>query len=709
MELPVRESASLEGSGRVIISLAEEAPWALAAGDAVLLRRGRRVCGAWVQAVSRGQGQIEVDKYLRLHLNAREGQPVTLELLTPPDAEVAEVRVPPSWAQEEGLRLLSRFLMGRLASEGIKIPFFTLGGSAVLVEIASVRPGPVARLAAATTFRLAAEEAAAPREAAGVGYADIGGLSRELQRIRELVEYPLRAPEAFAYLGIEMPRGIILHGPPGTGKTLIAKALSNEVGAQFFSVRGPEILSAFFGESERHLRDLFERARAAAPAVILIDELDALAPKREQAQGETERRLVATLLSLMDGLTDMRGVVVIGTTNRLNALDPALRRPGRFEHEIHIGPPDVSGRREILAIHTRRMPLADDVDLDDLAQRTPGFVGADLASLCREAGYNALRRRHSPAALEAGDIDLNGTLRVGMADFLAALNVLRPSALREVTVQVPRHITFDQVGGLEEVKRLIIEAVSLAMTKPQAYRRAGIHPARGLLLYGPPGTGKTLLAYAAANHCGANLVAVRGPEVFSKWFGESEERIRFVFAKAREVAPAIILFDEIDAIASRRGREAQYVTGESIVNQLLAEMDAMEGQENVFIIAATNQADLLDPALLRPGRFDLQIEVPLPDGPAREAIFAVHLKPMPLEETVSVAALARRTEGFSGADIAEVCRRAALYALREAEFEPPEDFRVSVEHFRQAIGDVETAKKRLRPRQLGFRLPGEEE
>ena len=708
MELLVREDASLEGSGRVIIALAENAPWIPAVGEAVRVQHGKRLCGAWVQAIKQGQGLIEMDKYLRLHLQVREGQAVTIGPLTPPDAEVAEVRVPPSWAQEEGLRLLGRFLMGRLASAGAKIPFFTLGGSTVLVEIVAVTPGPIARLAAKTAFRLAAEEGAASGQAAGVGYADIGGLSRELQRIRELVEYPLRAPKAFAYLGIEMPRGIILHGPPGTGKTLIAKALSNEVGAQFFSVRGPEILSAYFGESERHLRDLFERARAAAPAVILIDELDALAPKREQTQGETERRLVATLLSLMDGLTDMRGVVVIGTTNRLNALDPALRRPGRFEHEIHIGPPDVSGRREILAIHVRRMPLADDVDLDDLAQRTPGFVGADLASLCREAGYNALRRRHSSQALEAGEIDLDDTLRVSMADFSAALNTLRPSALREVTVQVPRHITFDQVGGLEEVKRLIIEAVSLAMTKPQAYRRAGIRPARGLLLYGPPGTGKTLLAYAAANHCGANLVAVRGPEVFSKWFGESEERVRFVFAKAREVAPSIILFDEIDAIASARGRETQYVAGESIVNQLLAEMDAMEGQENVFIIAATNQANLLDPALLRPGRFDLQIEVPLPDEAAREAIFAVHLKPMPLEEGFSAAALARRTEGFSGADIAEVCRRAALHALREVAFEPSEAFRVSMGHFHQAIADVEMHKKRLRPRQLGFRLPGEE-
>lgn len=708
MELLVRENASLEGSGRVILAFAEDILPQVAPGDAVRLGRGRRVCGAWVQAIERGPNRIEMDKYLRLHLQVRDGQPIPVEPFSPPDAQSIEVRVPPSWAQEEGLRLLSRVLMGRLASASVKIPFFTLGGGAVLIEVVDVTPGPIARLAEKTAFHLATEKGSPEGQSAGVGYADIGGLGRELERIRELVEYPLRAPEAFAYLGVEMPRGIILHGPPGTGKTLIAKALSNEVGAQFFSVRGPEILSAFFGESERHLRDLFERARAAAPAVILIDELDALASKREQAQGEAERRLVATLLSLMDGLTDMRGVVVIGTTNRINALDPALRRPGRFEHEIHIGPPDVSGRREILAIHTRRMPLAEDIDLDALAQRTPGFVGADLASLCREAGYNALRRRHSPQALEAGEIDFDERLRVTMADFNAALNILRPSALREVTVQVPRHITFEQVGGLEEVKRLIIEAVSLAMTKPQAYRRAGIRPARGLLLYGPPGTGKTLLAYAAANHCGANLVAVRGPEIYSKWFGESEERIRFVFAKAREVAPSIILFDEIDAIASARGRESQYVAGESIVNQLLAEMDAMEGQENVFIIAATNQANLLDPALLRPGRFDLQIEVPLPDEQAREAIFAVHLQSVPTSREVRPIALARRTEGFSGADIAEACRRAALYALREVEFEPGEDFSVSSEHFRRAIADVEMHKKRLTPRQLGFHLPGDE-
>lgn len=707
MELIARESEALEGSGRVRLRLLPRDAESSVAGDAVLLQRGARLCGAWVDAVQSGEGVIELDKHLRLHLRVRDGQTVTVAPLRYVEAQTLQVQVPPAWAQEDGLRLLGDLLGGRFAWAGARIPLYTLGGGVVLVEVVAIEPGPVALIGLDTQLSLAATQAEGRDQAAGIGYGDIGGLGRELARIRELVEYPLRAPEAFAHLGIAAPKGIILHGPPGTGKTLIAKALSNEVGAQFFAVRGPELLSAFFGESERQLRELFERAQASGPSVVLIDELDALAPKREQTQSEAERRLVATLLAQMDGLTELKGVVVIGTTNRVNALDPALRRPGRFEHEIHIGAPDVQGRGEILRIHTRRMPLAPDVDLDALARRTPGFVGADLASLCREAGYAALRRTHSPDALERGDLLLDEALQVNAADFGAALNSVRPSALREVTVQAPREVTFESVGGLEEVKRLIIEAVSYGLHKASAYSRAGIRPARGLLLYGPPGTGKTLLAYAAANHCGANLIAVRGPEVHSKWFGESEERVRFVFAKAREVAPAIILLDEIDAIAPARGRDAQGVT-DSIVNQLLAEMDAAEGQENVFIIAATNQANLLDPALLRPGRFDLQIEVPLPDEAARAAIFAVHLRPMPLGEGVTTADLARRTEAFSGADIAEVCRRAALYALRAADFEPDDGFNVTAAHFRQAIGDVQTHKKQLRPRQLGFRLPGDE-
>jgi transitional endoplasmic reticulum ATPase len=708
MELAARESSTLEGTGRVVLHVSSGNAWAPPAGSAVQLRCGARLCGARVEAAQPGDGVIELDKYLRLFLHAREGQPISVEALDCPEAQTLHVQAPPAWAHEDGLRLLGDLLAGRLAWAGARLPVFTLGGSVAIIDVVGVEPGPIAAIGLETRLCLDAEPAQAPDEAAGIGYGDIGGLGRELTRIRELIEYPLRAPEAFAYLGISAPRGIILHGPPGTGKTLIAKALSNEVGAQFYAVRGPELLSAFFGESERQLRELFERAHATAPSVIMIDELDALAPKREQTQGEAERRLVATLLALMDGLTELKGVVVIGTTNRVNALDPALRRPGRFEHEIHIGVPDVQGRREILAIHTRRMPLAPDVALDDLAQRTPGFVGADLASLCHEAGYCALRRTHSPEAIESGDIYVNDDLRVCAADFAAALGATRPSALREVTVQAAREITFDQVGGLEEVKQLIIEAVSYGLHKAAAYRQAGIHPARGLLLYGPPGTGKTLLAYAAANHCGANLIAVRGPEVHSKWFGESEERIRFVFSKAREVAPAIILFDEIDAIAPARGRDNQGAT-DSVVNQLLAEMDAAGGQENVFVIAATNQANLLDPALLRPGRFDLQIEVPLPDEAARGAIFAVHLGPMPVGERVTAPALAQATEGFSGADIAEVCRRAALYALRGVGFEPDAAFAVSAAHFEQAIREVETHKKQLRPRQLGFRLPGTEE
>jgi len=706
MHLVAREGDDLEGTGRVILRpLPTEPPWA-APGEAVRLQHGTRVCGALVEAVAPGEGIIQMDRYLRLHLQVREGQPLVVEPLACAQALAVSLIAPPAWAGPEGAPLLRGLLLGRLVSAGLKLPIFTLSGGTVTVEITSVDPPPIARISADTRLDVQTQ-AGRTADAAGVGYRDIGGLAREMRRIRELVEYPLRAPEVFAQLGIEAPRGIVLHGPPGTGKTLIARALSNEVGAQFYAVRGPELISAFYGESERQLRELFEKARASAPSVILIDELDSLAPRRDEARGELERRLVATLLALMDGLSELKGVVVFGTTNRINALDPALRRPGRFEHEIHIGAPDAAGRREVLAIHTRRMPLAGDVDLADLAARTPGFVGADLAALCREAGYNALRRSYPAEAFESGEISPSASVLVSAADFAAALAAIRPSAMREITVQAPRDVRWDDIGGLEEAKQLIRESVVYGLQRAEAYRAAGIRPARGLLLYGPPGTGKTLLATAAARECGANLITVRGPEIRSKWFGESEERIRFVFAKAREVAPAIIFFDEIDALAPPRGRE-QGGASDSVVNQLLAEMDGSMASENVFVLAATNAADLLDPALLRPGRFDLQVYVPLPDEKARQAILAIHLRHTPLAPDVDLALLARHMEGSSGADVAEVCRRAALYALREVRFEPPPGFQVTTAHLERALADVQATVKQLKPRRIGFHLPGSE-
>jgi transitional endoplasmic reticulum ATPase len=701
MELTVQESNELEGTGKIILQPQTVQGFSQLQEQTVRLECKGRVCGAIVEAMRSGNGTILLDKHLRLHLRVRVGQTVTIEPVICAQARSAHLLVPPTWAGMEGVRLLKSLLLGRPVCRGQKLPVFTLSGAVVIVEAASLEPDGIVLIDDRTTLTL---ESQAERvgETAGITYRDIGGLSREIQRIRELVEYPLRSPEAFAQLGIEAPRGIILYGPPGTGKTLIAKALSNEVGAQFFALQGPEIVSAFYGESERQLREIFERARASAPAVILMDELDALAPKREETRGELERRLVATLLSLMDGLTELKGVVVIGTTNRVNSIDPALRRPGRFEHEIHIGIPDVTGRRQILEIHTRRMPLSADVDLQYLAEKTPGFVGADLASLCREAGYNALRSAFPSESVEKGEIVVEG-IRVTARDYQTALNTICPSAMREVMVQVPTDVTWDQIGGLEEVKRLIIESVVYGIQKADAYKAAGIRPAKGLLLYGPPGTGKTLLAKAVANQCGANFIAVRGPEVRSKWFGESEEKIRFIFAKAREVAPAVIFFDEIDAIASARGRDASGLT-DSLVNQLLTEMDGIETLESVFVIAATNASDLLDPALLRPGRFDLQVYVPLPDEPARKSIFQVHTRQMPLARNVDLENLARLTEGCSGADIAEVCRLAALSTLREVGF-ATQGIQVRADHFKNAITEVGQTQKRLKSRRLGFQMP----
>jgi transitional endoplasmic reticulum ATPase len=704
MELVIEESSELEGSGKVILQISDPSLVPAGSGMVLLAFQGRD-CGAIIESVERGKDAILADKYLRLHLRVRSGKPVKVDPGNFQEASKITVHAPPVWAKAEGEHLLKGFLLGRPLSEGQKVPVFTLSGAIILLEVVNTVPPGIVLVGEQTAIN-AETQTEKPEGVAGVTWNDIGGLRREIHRIRELVEFPLRSPNAFAQLGIEAPRGIILYGPPGTGKTLIAKALCNEVGAKFYPLQGPEIVSALYGESERQLRDIFNAARENAPAIILMDELDALAPKREETRGELERRLVATLLTLMDGLTELKGVVVIGTTNRVNSIDPALRRPGRFEHEIHIGVPDMGGRQQILKIHSRRMPLSPDVDLHYLAEKTAGFVGADMAALCREAGYTALRNAIPEEKLEEGDVFIEG-LKVYPQDFQAALNVVKPSAMREVMVQVPTEVTWEQVGGLDEIKRIITESVVYGIQKADAYKAAGIHPAKGLLLYGPPGTGKTLLAKAVANQCGANFIVIRGPEVRSKWFGESEEKIRFIFAKAREVAPAVIFFDEIDAIGTARGRDASGLT-DSLVNQLLTEMDGIEALENVFVIAATNASDLLDPALLRPGRFDMQVYIPLPDEATRSSIFRVHTRRVPLAGNVDLVELARLTNGFSGADISETCRLAALSALREVSF-ATQGILVNANHFRDAIKQVGDTQKRLKPRRLGFQLSQEKE
>ncbi len=499
-----------------------------------------------------------------------------------------------------------------------------------------------------------------------VTYEDIGGLDDAIKKIREMVELPIKHPEIFRRLGIEPPKGVLLYGPPGTGKTLLAKAVANESDAHFISIAGPEVMSKWVGEAEKKLRDIFQEAEKNAPSIIFIDEIDAIAPKRENVEGEVERRVVAQLLTLMDGLKSRGKVVVIAATNRPNDIDPALRRPGRFDREIEIGIPNRKGRLEILKIHTRNMPLAEDVDLEKIADITHGFVGADLAALCKEAAMNVLRRILPEINLKEGEPipkEVLEKLVVTMKDFREALKVVRPSVMREVLIETPR-VGWKNIGDLEEVKQQLKEAVEWPIKHPEIFRKMGIKPPKGILLVGPPGCGKTLLAKAVAKESEANFISIKGPEVLSKWVGESERAIREVFRRARQASPAIVFFDEIDAIASTRGRDISGVT-EKVVAQMLTEMDGLEELSDVVVIAATNRPDIIDPALLRPGRFDRIIVVPPPDKKARLEIFKIHTKKMPLANDVDLEKLAEMTEGYSGADIEAVCREAALTALRE--------------------------------------------
>ncbi len=499
-----------------------------------------------------------------------------------------------------------------------------------------------------------------------VSYEDIGGLKEEVRKVREMIEIPLKRPELFERLGIAPPKGVLMHGPPGTGKTLLAKAVASESDAHFISINGPEIMSKYVGGSEENLREFFEEAEANAPSIIFIDELDAIAPKREETQGEVERRTVAQLLTLMDGLNSRGQVVVIGATNRPDSLDQALRRPGRFDREIEIGVPDREERKEIMEIHTRTMPLSKDVELDKIAESTHGFVGADLESLCKEAAMRVVRRI-IPEINKSDEEIPEETLKkiiVNNADFKEALKEIQPSALREVLVQIP-DIKWSDIGGLETAKQELQEAIEWPLKYPDKFKKFHVEPPRGILLYGDPGTGKTLLAKAVASESDANFIAIKGPELLSKWVGESEKGVREVFRKARQTAPTVIFFDEIDSIANARGDVGTSNVTQRVVNQLLTEIDGMEDLHDVAIIAATNRPDIIDPGLMRPGRFDRHIKVETPDEDSRLKIFEVHTNEMPLADNVKLSKLAKRTEGYVGADIEAVCREAAMLTLRE--------------------------------------------
>lgn len=544
--------------------------------------------------------------------------------------------------------------------------FAGIGFGDIRFVIADANPKQAVIITDATEVVLNPEAIEVTEEAIpDVTYEDIGGLDEEIKKIREMVELPLKHPEVFERLGVEPPKGVLLHGPPGTGKTLLAKAVANETNSNFLLINGPEIMSKFYGQSEENLRKKFEEAEKNAPSIIFIDEIDAIAAKREEVTGEVERRVVAQLLALMDGLKSRGKVVVIAASNRPNALDPALRRPGRFDREIDIGVPGKEGRLNILKIHTRNMPLDKTVNLKKIADMVHGFVGADVSALCKESAMIVLRRILPELKLkdeEAIPKEALEQLRITQRDFMNALKIVRPSAMREVLVEVPT-VRWDEVGGLDNVKQGLKEAVEWPIKYPDSFKRLGVRPPRGILLYGAPGTGKTLLAKAVATESEANFISVKGPELLSKWVGESEKAVRKIFEKARQTAPTIIFFDEIDSLAPRRGASSDSHVSERVVNQFLTEIDGLEELHDVVVIAATNRPDIVDPALLRPGRCDRIILVDVPNKEARLNILKVHIKEMPLVN-VDLEKLAEMTDGYVGADIEAVCREAAIHALR---------------------------------------------
>ena len=555
------------------------------------------------------------------------------------------------------------------------------------------------------------EEAKVPK----VDYEDIGGLGEEVHKVREMIELPLRHPELFERLGVEAPKGVLLHGPPGTGKTLLAKAVASETNANFYSISGPEIMSKFYGQSEENLRDIFKQAEENAPSIIFIDELDSIAPKRDEVTGEVERRVVAQLLALMDGLQARGKVVVIGATNRPNALDPAIRRPGRFDREIEIGVPNRDGRMEILQIHTRGMPLAKDVELKELADITHGYVGADLSALTKEAAMRSLRRILPDIDLQLDNIppEVLNRLEVTREDFLQAFREMEPSTLREVLIEKP-NVRWDDVGGLEEAKQELRESIEWPLKMNKLFAHFDARPPKGIILFGPPGTGKTLLAKAVATESEANFISVRGPEFLSKWVGESERMVRETFRKAKTAAPCIIFFDEVDAITPTRGLAEDSQVTERVISQIMTEMDGLEELHNVTVIAATNRMDLVDPALLRPGRFDRHLYIPPPDLATRKAILEIHTRKKPLAKDIELDELARRTDKYTGAELAAVCNEAAMLAIREYATKFPQADESSLWKFVIEKRHVDAALKKIQPQtpdpspyaRMPSRIPG---
>ncbi|MGP8319633.1 MAG: CDC48 family AAA ATPase [Methanosarcinaceae archaeon] len=640
---------------------------------------------------------IRIDGNLRNNARVGIDDKVTIKKVDAKEAKRITLAPTQSIRLVGGTRYLLQILEGRPIERGQSIRVEAVNNPLLFTVMSTNPTGPVV-VTRNTEITVNKKPVSECRTTEHISYEDIGGLKREIELVREMIELPLRHPELFRKLGIEPPKGVLLHGPPGTGKTMIAKAVVSETDANFISISGPEIVSKYYGESEQKLREMFEEAQRDAPSIIFIDEIDSIAPKRGEITGEVERRVVAQLLSLMDGLQSRGEIVVIAATNRPNSIDEALRRGGRFDREIDIGIPDRNGRLEILYVHTRGMPLEDDLDLEKIADITHGFVGADLSSLCKEAAMHAVRKILPKINIEEENIppEVMDELKVTKNDFDEALKVIEPSAMREVFVEVA-YVNWNDIGGLDKSKQELIEAVEWPLKYPELFNAVNTKPPRGIMLFGPPGTGKTMLAKAIASESEANFISIKGPEMLSKYVGESERAVREIFRKAKQAAPTIIFFDEIDSIAPHRGTGSDSYVTERVVSQILAEMDGIEDLKDVVIVAATNRLDMVDPALLRPGRFDRLICITVPDRQSRKKIFEIHLEGKPIADDINLSELADMTDGYVGADIEAICREATMLALREIVtpdiskdemLKIVQDIRVTKNHFRHAVSHV---------------------
>lgn len=692
LTLKVAEAGSKDvGRGIVRFDPADFKKIGVEVGDVVAIKGKRETVAKVLPAYmeDRGKGLIRSDGITRDNAKAGIDEKVSVRKMEFSPAQSIVV-APLTVMRSHDARYIGSLLEGLPLVEGDTVRARLFGTRTQDFSVVSTKPSGVVMIHPKTVMKI--QEKGEPGEAkTRIAYEDIGGLGKEIRRIREMIELPLKYPQIFERLGIEAPKGVLLHGPPGCGKTLIARAVANETDAYFAQISGPEIMNKFYGQSEANVRKIFDDATAHAPSIIFLDEIDAIAPKREEMGGEkqVEKRVVAQLLALMDGLSSRGQVIVIGATNIPNVLDPALRRPGRFDREIQISIPDKNGRLDILNIHTRGMPLAEDVDLIRLSEITHGFVGADLEALSREAAMTTLRKIFPNIDFELEEIPYEDLmkLQVTMDDFIEALKDVEPSAIREVFTEIP-DVKWDDVGGLAEVKRVLMETIEWPLKYGKLFEHANTSPSKGILLYGSPGTGKTLLAKAVASESEVNFISVKGPELLSKWVGESEKGIREIFKKAKQASPCIIFFDEIDSVVPRRGSEAASHVVDRVISQFLTELDGIEELKGIVVLAATNRLDIIDQALLRAGRFDFHLELPIPDEETRIEIFRVHTRGKPLASDVDPKSMAKATEGLVGSDIESVCRKASMMAIREfieSGKEDYSDFKISDKHFQKAL------------------------